>query len=991
VKKRPHVRPIAVEVKRYKFGTIPIPKPGDVVKKTMDQLIVKGAREHNLKDIFLEIPKGKLVIFTGVSGSGKSSLAFDTIYAEGQRRYVESLSAYARQFLGQMEKPHYDWIRGLSPTISIEQKAAAKNPRSTVGTVTEIYDYLRVLYARVGRQHCPTCSKPVGKQSAEQMVRFIKSWPSGTKILLLAPKITNRKGEYREVFMDAERLGFSRVRVNGQVRTLDEKIELDKKLKHNIEIVVDRLVVKDSISNRLTDSVELALQLGEGNMLVHLVEEDKDVVFSERLACTSCHLSFSELSPQTFSFNSPLGMCIHCNGLGTTITVDENTFVENPDLSISKGAILPWASAMKRKKGWTYRVIRSILEQLEIDPNIPFHQLSEVQKNYIFFGSAEKNEAKLGSDTPRFSRHHFKGLVNSYLLRIQESAGESVQLRESHSKHVRNITCPKCEGTRLKAESRSVLINEHSVPSLCSQTIRQAAHSMDNLALDGNDLKIAGEILKEIRSRLGFLCSVGLEYLTLNRLAPTLSGGESQRIRLASQIGSELTGVLYILDEPSIGLHQRDNHRLIQTLQHLRDIGNSVLVVEHDTDTIRSADHVVDFGPGAGKLGGEIVFSGPYNKLLEHPTSLTARYLTGKLKILPDRKKLVPRGEFLEILGASENNLKEVDARIPVGCFVAVTGVSGAGKSSLVNSILWPAAQKKFFRSSVLVGEHAEMKGWEYFDSVIDINQQPIGRTPRSNPATYVKLFDHIRNLFSGLEESRIYGYKPGRFSFNVKGGRCESCQGAGVIRVEMHFLADVFVTCESCKGKRFNEATLRIRFKGKNVSEILDMTIDEAVELFDGIPTIRRILRTLQDVGLGYIHLGQPATTLSGGEAQRVKLSRELARRSTGKTLYLLDEPTTGLHFDDIHKLLKVLSRLVDQGNTVVVIEHNLDVIRCADYLIDLGPEGGNGGGEIVYQGPVEGILSEPRSHTGQFLKPYLENDSRGEEGDHYYVEETG
>jgi len=940
----------------------------------MDQLIVKGAREHNLKDIFLKIPKGKLVVFTGVSGSGKSSLAFDTIYAEGQRRYVESLSAYARQFLGQMEKPHYDWIKGLSPTISIEQKATAKNPRSTVGTVTEIYDYLRVLFARIGKQHCPTCSRPVGRQTAEQMVQFIQSWKTGTKFIILAPKVVNRKGEYKEVFMEAEREGFSRVRVNGQIRSLEEKIELDKKLKHHIEVVIDRLILKDSMANRLTDSVETALGQGEGNMIVHLVDENRDLVFSEKLACTNCNISFSELSPQSFSFNSPMGMCVHCNGLGTRMSVDESTFVQDPELSISKGAIIPWASAMKRKKGWTYRVINSILQQLDIHPDTPFQDLSEIQKNYIFYGSAEKNKAVLGEESgSKHRRHHFRGLVNSYLSRIQESAEEGVHLRESHSKHVQNITCPQCEGSRLNPDSRFVFIHEHSIPVLCSMTIKEASALMDALELDGNDLQIAEEILKEIRNRLHFLCSVGLEYLTLSRLAPTLSGGESQRIRLASQIGSELTGVLYILDEPSIGLHQRDNHRLIQTLSHLRDIGNSVIVVEHDTDTIRAGDHIVDFGPAAGKHGGQIVFSGPYEQLIQHKKSLTAKYLRGDLKILPDREKLPIEERFLEITGASENNLKDVDVQIPVGRLVAVTGVSGAGKSSLVNSILWPAAQKHFFRSSVSIGKYKEMAGWDHFDSVIDINQQPIGRTPRSNPATYVKVFDHIRNLFSGLEESRIYGYQPGRFSFNVKGGRCESCQGAGVIRVEMHFLADVFVTCESCKGKRFNEATLRIKYKGLNISQILDLTIDEALEVFESVPAIRRILKTLQDVGLGYIHLGQPATTLSGGEAQRVKLSRELAKRSTGRTLYLLDEPTTGLHFDDVHKLLMVLNKLVEQGNTVIVIEHNLDVIRCADYIIDLGPDGGNGGGEVVFQGPVEEIINESRSHTGRFLKPYL------------------
>jgi len=943
-----------------------------------DKLIVKGAREHNLKDIYLEIPKNKLVVFTGVSGSGKSSLAFDTIYAEGQRRYVESLSSYARQFLGQMEKPHYDYIKGLSPTISIEQKAASKNPRSTVGTVTEIYDYLRVFFARVGRQHCHQCGEEVGSQSAQQMVEHILSWPEKTKILLLSPQVSHRKGEYREVFENAIAQGFTRVRVNGQLRSLEEKIELDKKLKHSIEIVVDRLVLKDGIRNRLTDSLETGLSHSEGSLIVHRLDTEEDVVFSEKLACTSCNISFPELNPNSFSFNSPMGMCIHCNGLGSRVAVDESSFVEDESLSIAQGAIIPWASAMKRKRGWTYRIISSVLDQLDIDPLKPFEQLTATQRNYLFYGQATKKVVDLQSKPKRHNRGYWKGLVNSYMEKIRESAEEGAELRESHSKHVKNIACPDCEGSRLRPESNAVRVHEESIASICSKTIAQAFDFFDNLKLKGNELQIAEEILKEIRSRLKFLSSVGLNYLTLNRLAPTLSGGESQRIRLASQIGSELTGVLYILDEPSIGLHQRDNDRLISTLAHLRDIGNSVLVVEHDYDTIKSADHVVDFGPRAGIHGGEIVFSGTVKQLKSCKNSLTSRYLYGKQVIGEGIETLSDSSEYLEVIGARHNNLKNINVKLPVGRLSVVSGVSGAGKSSLINSILWPAAQNYFNKTRNPVGEHDKILGLDYFNQVIDIDQSPIGRTPRSNPATYVKVFDHIRNLFASLEESKVFGYQAGRFSFNVKGGRCESCQGAGVIKVEMHFLPDVFVTCESCKGKRFNDATLRVKYRGHSISDVLDLSVNQGVELFEKIPNVYRILKTLQDVGLGYIHLGQSATTLSGGEAQRVKLSRELARRSRGNTLYLLDEPTTGLHFDDVNKLLMVLRRLVDQGNTVVVIEHNIDVIRCADYVVDIGPEGGQEGGELVFQGPVENLAQEEKSYTGHYLKPYCKKSKR-------------
>lgn len=941
-----------------------------------EKLIIKGAKEHNLKDVYLEIPKNKLVVFTGVSGSGKSSLAFDTIYAEGQRRYVESLSSYARQFLGQMEKPHYDYIRGLSPTISIEQKAASKNPRSTVGTVTEIYDYLRVLFARVGSQYCHQCQRPVGRQTAQQMVDYLMSWPEKSKLIILSPQVSNRKGEYREIFEEAIHKGFTRMRVNGQLHSLEDKISLDKKLKHNLEIVIDRLVIKQDIRNRLTDSVETALQhCSEGTIIVHRVDTEEDIVFSEKLACSHCNVSYPELSPQSFSFNSPLGMCISCNGLGSKLAVDEWSFIENPELSIAKGAIIPWASAMKRRRGWTYRYIKSILDQLNIDENMPFKDLSEIQQNFIFFGRPDRLELDLQSGADQsFDRYHYRGIANSYIDRVKEAAEDSMELRESHSKHVKSVNCGHCAGSRLRIESRAVKIDSTTIVDICSMTIKQALDFFEQLKLEGNQEQIAAEVLKEIRSRLGFLVSVGLNYLTLDRLAPSLSGGESQRIRLASQIGSELTGVLYILDEPSIGLHQRDNDRLIQTLLHLRDIGNSVIVVEHDYDTIKAADHVVDFGPGAGELGGKIVFSGSVAGLKRKTESLTSQYLFGRKFIGKGLEGRSENCKELIIKGASHNNLKNIDVSFKVASLNLVTGVSGAGKSSLINSILWPAAQNHFLKTNQSVGSVEAIEGFEHFQSVIDIDQSPIGRTPRSNPATYVKVFDHIRNLFANLEEAKIYGYQSGRFSFNVKGGRCESCQGAGVIKVEMHFLPDVFVTCEACKGKRFNEATLRVKFRGKNIADVLSMTVDQSAKLFENIPNIHRILSTLQDVGLGYIRLGQSATTLSGGEAQRVKLSRELAKRSRGNTLYLLDEPTTGLHFDDIHKLLKVLRRIVDAGNTVIIIEHNLDIIRCADHVVDIGPEGGHEGGQVLFQGSVSALIRSQNSYTGKYLKPYFE-----------------
>lgn len=942
----------------------PIKKEKGAESLFTDKIIVRGAREHNLKSVDLELPRGQLSVFTGVSGSGKSSMAFDTIFAEGQRRYVESLSAYARQFLGQMEKPRYDQIKGLSPTISIEQKSASKNPRSTVGTVTEIHDYLRVLYARIGRQFCHQCGRPVGRQTADQMVELLMNQAGMPKAIILAPLIINRKGEHREIFAEAQRNGFSRVRVNGEILRLDAEIHLDEKRKHSIELVIDRLTLSPDMKNRLTDSVETALTYSDGLIIVHFPDEKKDMVLSEKLACIHCGISFSELTPQSFSFNSPLGMCVACNGLGTGMQIDEDSFVFNPKLSIASGAIIPWVNAMRKKEGWTYQYIMSVLRHFGIDPQKPFSQFSEDEKNIIFYGTPE------GSGAVRPTS--FRGLANSWLERLKENVENESYLDERVSRYTKAVPCSVCGGSRLRAESRAVKIDGVSLAELCALTIREADAALAGLKLDGNDKTIADELLKEIRARLGFLCSVGLDYLTLDREAPTLSGGESQRIRLASQIGSDLTGVLYILDEPSIGLHQRDNTRLISTLIHLRDIGNTVLVVEHDREMIEAADYIVDFGPGAGVQGGEVVFAGSYRQLLQDKKSLTAHYLAGKYQVQPEFEPIQPNAErgFLQIIGARENNLQNIDVSFPVGCMTAVTGVSGAGKSSLINGVLWPAAQNYFHRAANFVGEHQEIKGFDLFDKVIDINQQPIGRTPRSNPATYVKLFDLIREFYSELEESKVYGYKPGRFSFNVRGGRCETCQGAGMIKVEMHFLADVWVPCDSCGGRRFNQATLRVKFKGKNISEILAMSVDEAYELFVNIPPIARILQTLQKVGLGYIALGQSATTLSGGEAQRIKLSKELARRSTGRTLYLLDEPTTGLHFDDIRKLLLVLRELVAQGNTIIIIEHNLDVIRCADYIIDLGPDGGRGGGKVLYQGAISAVKkAQKNSSTIQYL----------------------
>ena len=939
-------------------------------------ITVKGAREHNLKSVSLEIPKKKLVVFTGVSGSGKSSLAFDTLYAEGQRRYVESLSSYARQFLGQMEKPKYDTLRGLSPTISIEQKAASNNPRSTVGTITEVHDYLRVLYASIGVQHCPSCGRQVGKQTAQQIVDAILEQPEGSRLLVLAPLVQNRKGEYRELLQDLEKRGFARVRVDGMIHQLSERLVLDKKLKHDIELVVDRLVVKEGIRSRLTDSIETALKEGKGTLVVAEADKEQKVgagdpeeykrhdrFFSETNACHACGLSFGELAPQNFSFNSPLGSCPDCQGLGTRAEMDPDLIVPDPSLTIREGAVEPWAGGMERGEGWTFEFVEHLSRSLKLDLDTPFAKLTKRDRDLVMYGTEAVKEVRY--------RIEWEGVVNQLLRRFKTTGSEG--MRRYYMRYFSDKPCHTCKGERLKPESRAVLVKKRGIVELSRLTIQDAHAWLDGLDLKGNDARIGDELLKEIKNRLKFLLDVGLGYLTLDRPGPSLSGGESQRIRLASQMGSELTGVIYILDEPSIGLHQRDNGKLLATLKRLRDVGNSVIVVEHDEETMEEADFLVDFGPGAGAHGGEVVSMGSPAEVKRDPKSLTGAYLSGRREIpLPPRRRTGDHGEIV-IRGAKENNLKDVTAAFPLGRFVAVTGVSGAGKSTLVNAVLRPALTRILYATREVPGKHDALTGHEKIDKVIDINQQPIGRTPRSNPATYTKLFDAIREVFAQTPEARAFGYQPGRFSFNVKGGRCEACQGDGMKLVEMHFLADVLVPCEVCAGKRFNDATLRVIFKGKNIAEVLALSVTEAKELFANHREIARVLQTLDDVGLGYIQLGQPSPTLSGGEAQRIKLSRELARVGTGKTLYILDEPTTGLHFEDVRRLLTVLDRLVDAGNTVVVIEHNLDVIKCADWVIDLGPEGGDQGGLIVAEGTPEEVARTKASHTGHYLAKVL------------------
>ncbi|MDP7109188.1 MAG: excinuclease ABC subunit UvrA [Nitrospinaceae bacterium] len=938
-----------------------------------DNIVVKGAREHNLKNIAVTLPRNKLVVVTGLSGSGKSTLAFDTIYAEGQRRYVESLSAYARQFLQLMEKPDVDSIEGLSPAISIEQKTSSKNPRSTVGTVTEIYDYLRLLYARIGRVYCYGCDREISSQTVQQIVDQIKSIPEKTKIMILAPVVSGRKGEFKKELIFLRKKGFVRVRINGEVRPLDEEIVLNKKLKHTIEVVVDRLIVKENMGKRLTDSVETGLAEGMGTLVVAVLKgagKDEELLFSEKFACSYCNISYPELEPRLFSFNNPHGACPSCDGLGTKMVVDQDLVVPDTSLSIRDGAIKPWE---KRTSINFHQMLESIAKHFKFKLNTPFKSLSRATQKLILYGSGEEPIKYIYERNNK--REHYTGTYDGVICDLERRyhETESSAAREDIAKFMRTLPCSLCNGTRLTKEGVSVRVGDKNIVELTGRSIGHLHDFFQNLDLSKQEHNIARRIVKEIHERLGFLLNVGLEYLTLNRSSATLSGGESQRIRLATQIGSSLMGVLYVLDEPSIGLHQRDNDRLLSTLVKLRDLGNTVIVVEHDEKTILSADHVIDIGLGAGVHGGEIIFSGKPEKLLKDKKSLTGQYLSGRKTIPTPASRKQGNGLFIEIKGAEQNNLKKVNLRIPLGSLICVTGVSGSGKSTLVIDILYKALAQHFWNSTDKPGKYKTIEGVHLIDKVIDIDQSPIGRTPRSNPATYTGVFTIIRDLFSQVPESRMRGYKPGRFSFNVKGGRCEACQGDGVLKVEMHFLPDVFVTCEVCDGKRFNRETLEILYKGKNIADVLEMTVEEAEDFFQNIPSAKTKLKTIADVGLDYIHLGQAATTLSGGEAQRVKLSKELSKRSTGRTLYILDEPTTGLHFADIEHLLKVLTKLVDTGNTVIIIEHNMDVIKTADHIIDLGPEGGDKGGEILAHGTPEEIAKTKKSHTGRYLKEHL------------------
>jgi excinuclease ABC subunit A len=939
-----------------------------------DSLVIHGAREHNLKNVTLELPRDKLIVFTGLSGSGKSSLAFDTIYAEGQRRYVESLSSYARQFLGQMEKPDVDFIEGLSPAISIDQKSTSRNPRSTVGTITEVYDYLRVLFARVGHPHCYNCGRPIGRQTPDQIVDQILELPEGTKFQVLAPVVRGRKGEYGKLLDDLARQGFPRARIDGEVRELSEPIRLPKTYKHTIEVVVDRLVAKTGIRRRVADSIETALELAAGvaSIAVTTHEGHEELqTFSQHLACTHCGLSFEELAPRNFSFNSPYGACSTCDGLGTRLEVDPELVVPDPDLSVREGALAPWASATLEY--WN-RVLEAVSEAEDISLDTPWKKLPKRARDILLYGSDQQVYVKYKNRYGRQRAYHttFEGVISNVERRHTETESESQ--REKLEQFMREIPCRGCKGQRLRPETLAVTVDGLSIAELTDLSIRKTLAFVEGIGLSEREAMIAERLLKEIRERLRFLVDVGLDYLTLGRAAGTLAGGEAQRIRLATQIGSGLVGVLYILDEPSIGLHQRDNKRLIDTLIRLRDLGNTLVVVEHDEATITEADHIVDIGPLAGEHGGEIVYSGDLKGLLECERSLTGAFLSGRATI-PTPLVRRPRGtRRLRLEGASEHNLRNVTLDLPLGLFVCVTGVSGSGKSTVVQDVLLRALMQKVYRSRLLPGKHKKLVGWEQVDKVIDIDQSPIGRTPRSNPATYTGVFDHVRKLFAQVPEARLRGYQPGRFSFNVRGGRCEHCAGDGQIKIEMHFLPDVYVTCESCKGHRYNRETLEVKYKGRTISDVLEMSVAEALTFFENIPSIKRHMQTLSDVGLGYVKLGQPAPTLSGGEAQRIKLSSELHKRATGNTIYVLDEPTTGLHFEDIRKLLAVLQRLVDSGNTVLVIEHNLDVIKTADWIVDLGPEGGDGGGTVVVAGTPEDVAAHPTSHTGRFLAEVLD-----------------
>jgi excinuclease ABC subunit A len=939
-----------------------------------DKIVIRGAREHNLKNIDVVIPRDKLTVITGLSGSGKSSLAFDTIYAEGQRRYVESLSSYARQFLGQMDKPDVDFIEGLSPAISIDQKTTSRNPRSTVGTVTEIYDYLRLLFANIGQPHCPRCGRPISQQSIDQMVDSIKAYPLGSKLQILAPLARGRKGEYQKVFADARKEGYVRVRVDGEMRLLEEEIKLDKKIKHSIELVVDRIILKEDSNKRLADSLELALEMGKGLVIVLLQQDDgteEQLLFSRNFACPDCNISIEEITPRMFSFNNPYGACPACSGLGFSMAIDTDLLIRDANLSINEGGLTHWSN---NSQGWFYRFIEAVAKKHEFSLDTPIKDLPDWALNEIFYGCGDEKfkiiyHTEDGQKT--WWLHAWEGLANNYQRRYKES--DSEYIKAELEKYMAVIPCKVCEGKRLRPESLAVTVGGLNITQLSDLSVVQIKQFFADLELTAREQNIARRILKEIRERLDFLVNVGLDYLTLSRSASTLSGGEAQRIRLATQIGSHLMGVLYILDEPSIGLHQRDNARLIETLKHLRDLGNTVLVVEHDEETMAAADHIIDIGPGAGVHGGRVVASGTIDEIKSCPGSITGQYLSGARAIPLPTVRRRPNGKWLIIRGAAANNLQNIDVEMPLGLFICVTGVSGSGKSSLVNDILYKVTARQLNRAYTIPGKYDKIEGLEHLEKVIDIDQHPIGRTPRSNPATYTGLFDLVRELFAQTPEAKARGYKPGRFSFNVKGGRCESCQGDGIIKIEMHFLPDVYVECEVCGGKRYNRETLSVYYKGKNISDVLNMTVDEAAEFFANIPRIMRKLQALQDVGLGYIRLGQPATTLSGGEAQRVKLATELSRRSKGRTLYILDEPTTGLHTADIDRLLQVLQRLVEAGDTVLVIEHNMDVIKTADYIIDLGPEGGRAGGRLVAVGTPEEVAKMPQSYTGQYIAKLL------------------
>ncbi|WP_068779022.1 excinuclease ABC subunit UvrA [Paenibacillus sp. GM2] len=940
-----------------------------------ENIVIKGARAHNLKNIDITIPRDRFVVLTGLSGSGKSSLAFDTIYAEGQRRYVESLSAYARQFLGQMEKPDVDSIEGLSPAISIDQKTTSRNPRSTVGTVTEIYDYLRLLFARVGHPHCPEHGIEITSQTVEQMVDRIMQYPERTRLQILAPVVSGKKGEHKSLFGEISKQGFVRVRVDGEQRDLSETIELEKNKKHSIEVIVDRVVVKEDVRSRLADSIETALKMSGGQILIDIIGQE-ELRFSSNFACPICGFSMEELSPRMFSFNSPFGACPECDGLGVKMIIDPDLLVPDRSKSIEDGAFEAWAGGTSN---YYPQFLRSVCEHFKIPQNVPVSELTKEQMDKLLYGTGDikvrfryENDFGMSKD----ALVTFEGIIPNLERRYRDTASEGI--REFIEGFMGSKPCGSCKGHRLKKESLAVTINDQNMAYVTSLSIGEARKFFDGLQLSEKEKTIAHLILKEINSRLGFLVNVGLDYLTMSRAAGTLSGGEAQRIRLATQIGSSLMGVLYILDEPSIGLHQRDNDRLISTLAHMRDIGNTLIVVEHDEDTMLAADYIIDIGPGAGIHGGQVISQGTPTEVMADSKSLTGQYLSGKKFIAVPVERRKPNGRWLEVKGAKENNLKNINVKFPIGVFTAVTGVSGSGKSTLVNEILYKTLARDLNKARVRPGEYREMKGLEHIDKVVDIDQSPIGRTPRSNPATYTGVFDDIRDLYAQTNEAKIRGYKKGRFSFNIKGGRCEACRGDGIIKIEMHFLPDVYVPCEVCKGKRYNRETLEVKYKNKSIAEVLEMTVEDATEFFQNIPKIHRKLQTLMDVGLGYINLGQPATTLSGGEAQRVKLASELYRRSTGRTIYILDEPTTGLHVDDIDRLLKVLHRLVDSGETVLVIEHNLDVIKTADYLIDLGPEGGSGGGTVIATGTPEDIVKAEDSYTGRYLGPVLKRDTK-------------